>query len=41
MGKTYELPSGVTYGTDAAKQLLFGVFNFQPDEIEVFLLTNF
>lgn len=41
LGVGYDLPAGVTAGSTEAKEMLFGVYNFQPDEIEIFSLTNF
>ena len=36
LGHTYKLPTGYVYGTDQAKCLLAGAYNFKVDEYEVF-----
>lgn len=41
LGTGYDLPVGVTAGSTEAKEMLFGVYNFSPDEIEIFSLSNF
>ena len=36
LGYTYKLPTGYVAGTDQAKRLLAGTYNFKVDEYEVF-----
>jgi hypothetical protein len=36
LGHTYELPTGLTFGSDAAQSFLAGSYHFQVEEIEVF-----
>jgi hypothetical protein len=36
LGKTYQLPPGYVYGSEEAKNLLAGQFQFLTTEIEVF-----
>jgi len=41
LGHTYHTPVGVAYSSNEAKNALFGVYNFQPTQVEVFVLSNF
>ena len=39
-GYTYKPPSDYKYGTQKAKQLLAGTYNFTPSDVEVYYFDN-